>query len=246
MPTPFTHLHYAHRWLNDPQQPPAIQRSLTALQSDFLLGSVAADARVPAIDSRAATHFYTYSDPISEHPWRVMLAQNPSLPPHSGASRAFLAGYVFHLAMDEYWSREMLEPHFARGTWGKNRTERFYVLHLLLISMDERDRAALPAGVADCLRQSQPHDWLPFMSDLILTEWRDFIARQLEGHSETLEIFGGRILKSPAELRAALDSQEQMDDLLYQHLTPPFLADFEQHMYDFASEQLRVFDEDCR
>ncbi|MFQ3674001.1 MAG: hypothetical protein SNJ83_10440, partial [Aggregatilineales bacterium] len=61
------------------------------------------------------------------------------------------------------------------------------------------------------------------------------------GQSETLRIFGERIGRSPSELRQTLDSPEQMQRLLYQHLTPSFLADFEQHMYDFACEQLAVF-----
>ncbi|XWX03211.1 hypothetical protein VZO05_11935 [Aggregatilineales bacterium SYSU G02658] len=241
MPTPFTHLAYAQRMLDSADScllmlNPAVERPA------FLLGSVAADARVPALDSRAATHFYTYTEPMRDHPWRVMLAQNPYLDhPTDPALAAFVAGYVFHLAMDEYWSREMLGPHFAHGTWGSSRAERFYVLHLLLIAMDERDERTLPPHVAAELERCQPNHWLGFMSDDILSDWRDFIARQITGQSETLRIFGERIGRSPQELRQVLDSAEQMHHLLYQHLTPSFLADFEQHMYDFACEQLAVF-----
>jgi hypothetical protein len=242
MPTPFTHLAYAHHWLNDPRSPSSETAFAQAYLPDFLLGSVAADARVPAKDSRAATHFYTYTAPMKDHPWRVMLGENPSLAcPDDEHLRAFVAGYAFHLAMDEYWSNEMLAPQFAFGTWHPDRTQRFYVLHLLLISMDERDRATLPPSDVTTLPHCHPHHWLPFMSDDILTGWRDFIASQILGESKTLEIFGGRINQTPAQLRPVLDSKEQMHELLYQHLTPSFLADFESRMYDFASEQLSVY-----
>ncbi len=242
MPTPFTHLAYAHQWLNDPRSPIAETSFAQNYLADFLLGSVAADARVPAKDSRAATHFYTYTTPITEHPWRIMLSENPLLVcPDDPRLRAFVAGYAFHLAMDEYWSKEMLGPQFAFGTWHSDRVERFYVLHLLLISMDERDRATLPLSDVTTLPLCQPNHWLPFMSDNILTHWRDFITSQIVGESKTLEIFGSRINLTPEQLRPVLDSSEQMHNLLYQHLTPSFLADFESRMYDFASEQLAMY-----
>jgi hypothetical protein len=241
MPTPFTHLAYASRLLESADRHWLLPNTTEELPA-FLLGSVAADARVPALDSRAATHFYTYTEPMHDHPWRVMLARNPDLAhPDDPALAAFVSGYVFHLAMDEYWSREMLGPHFANGTWGSSRAERFYVLHLLLIAMDERDEQRLDPALAAELSRCQPNHWLGFMSDDILRDWRDFIARQITGQSETLRIFGERIGRSPSELRQTLDSPEQMQRLLYQHLTPSFLADFEQHMYDFACEQLAVF-----
>lgn len=241
MPTPFTHLAYAHRWLEDSSSDAVMRIRLQRHLPDFLLGSIAADARVPSVDSRAATHFYTYTDPMTEHPWRVMLAQHPTLLQLASDGQALVAGYVFHLAMDEYWSLHMLEPHFANAKWGSDRAERFRVLHLLLISMDERDRDGLPASDAHTLLESHPHGWLPFMSDTILIDWAAFMARQIVGDSQTLEIFGGRIQQSPAQLRAILDAPDQMQAVLYQHLSRTFLADFEQRMYDFASQQLDCF-----
>jgi hypothetical protein len=242
MPTPFTHLAYAHRLLADDTLLAPIASPLKAHLSAFLLGSVAADARVDAKDSRAATHFYTYTEPMRDNPWRVMLQQNPSLKqPPDADLRAFVAGYVFHLGMDEYWSAEMLSPHFAFGNWGESRSQRFFVLHLLLISMDERDLAYLPKNDSLQLQHAQPRHWLPFMNDKILRHWRDFIAEQIRGESQTLAIFGARINQKPEQLRPILDSPDEMHRLLYQHLTPEFLADFELKMYAFAKEQLLLY-----
>jgi hypothetical protein len=241
MPTPFTHLAYAHRLLNDVTFSTHTPR-LKSQVSAFLLGSIVADARTDSPKGRAATHFYHYTEAMSDHPWRIMLKENPVLAhPNEEAWRMFVAGYVFHLGMDEYWSVEMLEPHFANGAWGKDRYNRFYVLHLLLISMDERDYKTLPQSDIEALCAVSPENWLPFMPDKIILDWGDFIAQQISTTSETLQIFGGRIRRDPQELRATLDSAEEMQRLLYQPLSPEFLTDFEEKMYAFAKEQLRIY-----
>ncbi len=242
MPTPFTHLAIANRVLTDAALLPSTQHLLQAQLPAFLLGSVAADARISPTSQREDTHFYHYTRPMTDHPWRVMLAQYPSLAaPRDDAQRAFVAGYVLHLAADEHWSRYMLEPHFARGTWGGNVQARFFVLHLLLIAMDERDLAALDRQQAHTLAACQPRDWLPFMSDSVLCEWNAFIAQQLLGESETLRIFGERIQRTPAQLRAMLDDAAHMHNVLWQHITPAMLAALEADMYAFSREQLETY-----
>ena len=243
MPTPFTHLAVAERLLADPQLSDPIRALLQAERSAFLLGSVAADARVNSGGSRVDTHFYSYDQPIAEHPWRLMLAQHPRLrAAASPAQRAFLAGYVAHLAVDEYWSMEMLRPHFVERQWG-TRDLRFFMLHIILIHMDERDYAGLAGWQQRTLAAAEPDNWLPFMDDGTLCGWRDLIARQLGGESETLEIFGGRIHKTPAEFRAVLDSAEAMQINLWEHIPQAELARVEGLMYEFAREQMAAY---CR
>lgn len=241
MPTPFTHLHAAQRLLADPLLPAATRDLLAAERPAFLLGSVAADARVPS-GRRADTHFYAYDEPLRDHPWRVMLQQNPALSPACGpAQRAFVAGYVAHLCMDEVWSLDMLAPYFAQGEW-LTPSERFFMLHVILIHMDERDYGLLDGWQREALLAAQPADWLPFMSDAILREWRDFIGGQLPpGHSQTLDVFGGRIKRAPAEFRATLDSPATMQASLWDHVPLAALAAVEARMYTFAREQMQVY-----
>jgi len=181
MPTPFTHLYIASRLLHDERVSAAAQAILAAHQPCFLLGGIVADQRLEGME-RADTHFYHYTRPMPDNPWREMFRQHPTLmQPKSEAHHAFLMGYVAHLAADEYWSRHMLGPHFANGEWGEDRFDRFFVLHLLLIWMDERDEDRLPQETADLLRQCFPNDWLPFLPDDGICDWRDFLADQLEG-----------------------------------------------------------------
>lgn len=243
MPTPFTHLETAQRLLVDEQLPATIRAAIMAEKPAFLLGNIAADARVNGDLNREDTHFYAYDKGIHDHPWRVMAQRNPNLlMPVSSSQRAFVAGYVAHLSIDEIWSLNMLGPHFAGREWG-SRSFRFLMLHILLIYMDERDYQQLQAWQYECLHASQPEGWLPFMNDSILIGWRDLVGNQLPpaGHSQTLEVLGRRIDKHPDELRAILTSPEQMQTDLWANISPDLLATVEGDMYRHAREQLCVY-----
>jgi hypothetical protein len=243
MPTPFTHLQTAQQLLKDEQIAPSIRVLLNTERSAFLLGNIAADARIDSGMMRADTHFYQYDKPMIDHPWRVMMARFPALKEaQSEAQQAFLAGYVAHLSMDEIWSLNMLGPNFVDREWG-TRELRFLMLHVILIYMDERDYSALESWHKDSLYAAQPDSWLPFMSDQVLTGWRDMIGMQLppDGKSLTLEIFGKRISKTPDEFRAILDSPEEMRDNLWDNIAPEILVQIEARMYEFAREQMLAY-----
>lgn len=242
MPTPFTHLRTAQRLLDDKDISPALRELLYAQHSAFLLGNVAADARVDSGLLRANTHFYQYDQPITQHPWRVMLDQNPSLSaPTNDAQRAFVAGYVAHLSMDETWSLEMLRPHFVEREWGTQQS-RFFMLHILLIHMDERDYATLNETQRSLLQAAQPESWTPFMNDDTLKRWGDFIAEQLPpGESHTLQVFGQRIRKTVKDFRTVLDSAEEMQTGLWANIAPEILEQVEAQMYIFAREQMVTY-----
>ncbi|MCB9451191.1 MAG: zinc dependent phospholipase C family protein [Anaerolineaceae bacterium] len=240
MPTPFTHLETAQRLLQDPLLPAQVRTGLAQERGAFLLGSVAPDARMDGL-TRDDTHFYAYTSAITRPPWRVMLDEFPVLiPPHSAAHRAFLAGYAAHLAVDVVWTVEMLGPHFATGSWGESRPFRFLMLHVLLIHMDERDLAALQPWQPATLAKAQPDSWLPFLTDTVLADWRDFIYQQIkaDGESQTLAVFGARINKTPDDLRAILDSPQQMQAGLWDNIPRETLAEIEARMYASARVEM--------
>lgn len=241
MPTPFTHLEMSLRLLADPVIPVSIRESLDAYRADFLLGGIIADAR-PESGKRADTHFYEYTQPMPDNPWREMFRQHPSLlSVQSDAHKVFLAAYVAHLAADEYWSRYLLHPHIAMAGWGDGLRDRFYMLHFLLIHMDERDEKRLPAFVPSNLRQSEPQTWLPFLGDNLIRNWRDYIAKQLETESDTLNVFGARIETSAEKMRQLMDDSDWMQKRLWQHVTPALLSETEANMYEFSRQQLLIY-----
>lgn len=242
MPTPFTHLAAADRLLADPALPPDLHALLHAEQSAFLLGNIAADARVSSGISRELTHFFRYDHPIVEHPWRVMLTRHPSLTAvEAAAGRAFLAGYVAHLTMDEVWAVEMVLPHFYRADW-VSAEHRFLMLHIILCHMDARDYRLIPGWIGESLAAAQPDDWLPFMPDPDLSAWRDYIGGQLPpGDSQTLDIFGGRLGLPGSALADILASTEQMQTGLWDHVPLARLAQVEAAMYEAARTEMLTY-----
>ena len=243
MPTPFTHLVYAQHLLSDPAVPEEDRALLNANIGAFLLGSVAADAQALAGLKRDDTHFYSFDKPMEDHPWRVMLMRYPSLrEAHVDDWRAFLAGYVMHLSMDEIWSLEMTGPEFAGREWAPQR-QRFLMLHILLITLDERDLARLDERLNECLRDVPVYHWLPFLSDDVIHDWENLIYRQIApgGESETLAVYGLRVGKTSEELRAILDSPEQMERDLWANVTHEKTAEVEAHMLDHARAQMIAY-----
>jgi hypothetical protein len=242
MPTPFTHLASAQTLLQDPLVPAQMRAFLHEHLPAFLLGNIAADARISGNVAREHTHFFSYERPIEQHPWRVMFTQHPTLAPaHSPSQRAFLAGYTAHLSLDEIWSIDMVRPHFGLGDWG-TRYHRFLMLHIILIYMDERDYHALEDWQQPTLCAALPQQWTPFLNDDTLTEWRDFIGRQVpHGASETLAVLGERVQKTPAELRVILDSPAQMQSDLWQYVPQDVLAQVEANMYAHARSQMIAY-----
>ena len=245
MPTPFTHLRILQSLLVDERLPILYRKLLSRQRPAFQLGSIVADARVASGVGREVTHFYAYGSPISERPWRRMLRLYPALTtPIDEAHLAFLAGYVAHLAVDEAWTLKMVRPRFWECEWlGVDRHDKFLALHLILTVMDERDESLLASWQAASLTESAPHEWLPFMSDEILRGWRDLVARQIlpDGTSETLNIFGLRLQRDPAEIRSALDDPARMDHYLWRHIPPSLLAEVERQLYAYARDQLAVY-----
>lgn len=243
MPTPFTHMLVAQRLLSDSAIPAPQRALLKAHTGAYLLGSVVADAHGLAGLRREDTHFYAFDKPMEDHAWRVMMARYPALAAvRDPAWCAFLAGYVMHVSMDEIWSLDMTGPEFADREWAP-RVQRFLMLHILLIYMDERDLPLLNRRFNRSLHDVPVHHWLPFLDDAIVHQWGEYIYHQVMpgGVSETLEVYGSRLQQSPGDLRAILDSPERMHDELWTHVTPEKTAEVEMLMLDHARTQMVAY-----
>lgn len=243
MPTPFTHLAIAQRYLKDDRLDASIRDALKAQEAAFLLGNTAADAHFLANLQREQTHFYRYDKPIVEHPWHKMIAEYPALEhPDNATQRAFIAGYIAHLSVDEWFAMHVTRVHFALTRWAPDK-ERFTMLNVILTVMDERDQQVLTPDLYQALAMASPATWLPFLPDQALIQWRDLLAKQLspEGESLTLPIIAPRIHKSVPELRQMLDSQDYLNEHLWQHVPADDVAKQEAAMYDFAWDQVIQF-----
>src|SRR5258708_27250290 len=141
MPTPFMHMALAERLIADPVLPAGVRDFLVSNWGAFLLGSIAPDARVSSGIDRVGTHFFEYVPHIDPSAVQVMMTRHPELTRAAlteDAQRAFIAGYVAHLTMDQIWCTELLFPVFIEGKWGE-RAAKNLALHLLLSHTDQRD-----------------------------------------------------------------------------------------------------------
>jgi hypothetical protein len=241
------HLAFAQRVIDDPLLPTATRTLLTAPENwgAFLLGSIAPDARVSSGIRREDTHFFEYTPEIAVPPITVMLNQFPQLKRdqlNTDSHIAFVAGYGAHLAMDEIWCVDLLFPYFMHR-WD-DKYNSFYMLHMLLGTLDARDYDRLPRGEHyAAVVAAQPDRWLPFIPDDALVEWRDLIAGQIApgASSSTVEILSQRINMPPAEMHSFINTPEQMDQALWRKVPPAIIANVEQSMYDRARDVLRTY-----
>lgn len=242
MPTPFTHLVTAAHLLEDASLPASLHDALLRETGAFLLGNIAADARVSSGLQREQTHFYAYDRPMLDHPWHVMLHDFPTLlKPETPAQRAFVAGYVAHLALDEVWSLQIVRPYFGQAEWAPG-PQRFFLLNALLVAMDMRDYPLLNDWQRPTLLSAAPHRWVPFMTDADLTGWRDFVGLQLppSGVSQTLDVIGPRVGQTPEALGTFIQSAEAMAPL-YANVPADILAQTEHAMSERARQDLLAY-----
>lgn len=243
MPTPFSHLASAQRLLDEERLPAPGRARLWEQLPAFLLGSIAADGHASAGLRREDTHFYTYDRPIATPLTEALLTRHPLLrSPHAAAQRAFVAGYIGHLALDEVWTERVMRPHFIEAAWGDSG-ERFLMVNVLLAGMDERDRGLLQPGVMQALSGATPAGWLPFLPDPALIVWRDQIAVQLEpgAPSQTLPIVSSRTGLTVEELSELIHSEAAQETRLWAHVPRAVVDETEARMQDYAIEQVAEY-----
>ncbi|NJL92558.1 MAG: zinc dependent phospholipase C family protein [Anaerolineae bacterium] len=163
MPTPFMHLRAAHRFLSESPLAEIFRQQVESPNwlGAFLLGNVAPDARVSGGHSREATHFFEYQAHVEPHAGDALLAAYPQLRAEQGAGRAFVAGYLAHLAMDVVWCEDMLFTQFYQRDWG-DAASKYLLLHVLLCYLDERDYKQWPIIFYDALHAATPQGWRLF------------------------------------------------------------------------------------
>ena len=217
MPTPFYHLSVAEELLGSGRLPARSQALLAAERGAFLFGNTAPDVQVISRQPRQDTHFFDLPlRSVRRTPWEQLFSMYPALrradrlPP---AQAAFLAGYLSHLQADWLWVKEIFVPVFGmRSPWG-TFPQRLYLHNVLRAYLDRQILPGLTNGTCSSMRRAAPVDWLPFVGDEHLRQWRDLLVSQLhpEAPSQTVEVFAARQGIPPDEFYRVLDSEEAME-----------------------------------
>jgi hypothetical protein len=230
MPTPVMHLALAEEILHGDSLPLAIRHLLTQQRGPFLLGHTAADVQTVSGQARRETHFYSIPRTDERPAYEALFAAHPGLaradrlPP---AQSAFVAGYIAHLLLDELWLEHVFQRYFIGQAWG-TQAERLFLHNVLRTWMDRQDQQRLNGTIVTALRQVDPQGWLPFVGDVHLRAWRDWLVGQFEpGHSvQTAAVFAQRMGVSVAEVEAVLMSPQQMETRIFGHVPQAALQSF--------------------
>ena len=207
---------------------------LSEHRSEFLFGNTAPDVQVVSGQPRASTHFFDLPLQPDERPaWGKFLASNPRLANPGelpAAQAAFVAGYLCHLQADIFWIKEIFIPVFGRRSQWESFPKRLYLHNVLRTYLDRKILPELSNGAG--ISGVNPDRWLPFVQDIHLISWRDFLTSQLHpgARIQTVEVFAARQGISPDAYYALLSSEERLDEEIFTHLPRQALDDYRQEI----------------
>ncbi len=113
-------------------------------RGNVYLGSTAPDVRVLTRWDRQRTHYFDIHNFDDQSSVRAFLDDNPTLQDPAGLatpSRAFIAGYLSHLVVDEMWIGAVYRPYFGERS-GLGGTVRANVIDRALQFSLDADRRA--------------------------------------------------------------------------------------------------------
>ncbi len=236
MPTPFYHIQVAEDLLRHPALASHIRQVLEAQRCIFLFGNTAPDVQVVSHQSREDTHFFTLPfDPGALPAWEVLLENYASLSdpwqmPLEQA--AFIAGYLCHLQADWYWVKDIFDPVFGPASDWSTFWHRLYLHNVLRTYLDQEVSEKLLKSAGFCLEAVLPMNWLPFVEDRYLLEWRDEVFGQLlpGASAHTVEVFAERQGISPEEYYRLLNDEEAMEAQVFSHISHQALGQYRQSL----------------
>jgi hypothetical protein len=247
VPTPFYHLSVAEELLGSGRLPARVYALLAAERGAFLFGNTAPDVQVISRQPRQDTHFFDLPlRSLKRTPWQQLFNAYPALrradrlPP---AQAAFLAGYLSHLQADWLWVKDIFVPVFGmHSPWG-TFPQRLYLHNVLRAYQDRQILPSLTNGTSASMARATPADWLPFVDDEHLRQWRNLLVSQLrpEAPSQTVEVFAARQGIPPDEFYRLLDSEEAMEREIFARVSRQTLDLYRQRLVEENLSLLEMY-----
>lgn len=213
----------------------------------FLLGNTAPDVQVISGQARQATHFFTLPiQSAAAPPWEAMLLEHPELmyvEHFPGSRSAFLAGYLCHLQADWVWVLTLFLPTFGPEQTWETFPRRLYLHNVLRAYLDEQVIPTLTADVVGNLKDTRSENWLPFVRDYHLDDWRDFLTNQFKPGAEvkTVDLFASRQGIDPQEFYSLVKSETDMESQVFERLPRATLIDFRDQIISMNLELIQSY-----
>lgn len=216
----------------------------------YLLGSTSPDIRVITGRSRAETHFYDVNaeDVTSGIP--KLLEAHPHLVRLQGRPRAFLSGYITHLATDELWIEQVYRPYFGRNSVLNGTLEANVMDRVLQFYMDSKERVDRDRFKAfyEYIFQADPGDEVKFIDLPTLHRWREVVGNILnqdptwEGfRSFAVRRFVGRSEVNDEQVRALFESLPEVLERTLKHVSPERVAAFREDAIQCSASAVRRY-----
>ena len=247
MPTPFYHIVLAEEILDDSRLQKFVRNLLSDELSAFLFGNVAPDVQAVSSYTREDTHFFSIDNVKKNIAHEEMLAKHKELSDVrrlSSVRAAFVAGYLAHLLLDQAWIVEVFNPVFGKTVnWGEFR-ERLFLHNILRTFLDQRDYERLPGDInqkfALYIFSTQ---WLPFVENIYLYRWHNFLSEQLADGSSprTIEVFAARMGRKSEDFEEILLRHDLLEEKIFSRVSRTSLEKFRKRALDNSVVMLNYY-----
>ena len=225
--------------------------AIDADRGSFYLGSTAPDIRVITRLEREHYHFFELDDFESQDSVARMFEEHPSLRNSARldeATRAFMAGYLTHLVMDQDYIETIYRVYFGPAAWGDD--PRGNVLdRVLQYEMDrrERERRDEMDGIREVLANTSGAADVAFIGGETLGRWLE-VVRDIALQPATWDRFpqmmnrhlmGAGYSESEIE-QFCRDVPEILRETL-EHVSEPRVQDFLAQAMDRSLERVREY-----
>ena len=219
-------------------------------RGSFYLGSTAPDVRIITRRDREDTHFYTLRDLDHQDSIARMFAAHPRLeagPELDAPTRAFMAGYLTHLVMDQHYIECIYREHFGPSGTLADDARRNLLDRVLQYEMDRREReedrvAEIREALACCTMEAE----VELIERDTLLRWRE-VVMDIASHPPTWERFifmAGRHTEGLGSERELEQFYRDLPDILSEtldHVTEVRVREFMDETIDRATERVRDY-----
>ena len=218
----------------------------------YYLGSTAPDMRILMRVDRKLTHFFELNDFEPQDSIARMFEAHPDLGDAVSLDpgmRAFIAGYMTHLLMDEHYIQSVYRVFFGErsplgGDLWANVLDRS--LQYEMNRRDLEDDAAL-TDVRKAIDASQSTVGVPFIEEELWPEWRDFtrgITHQrpdFERFPRVMQIHLRRVGFSDERIEEIGNDPPQIINEAFEAVNEERLSQYLEEATELAHDRLRLY-----
>ncbi len=226
---------------------------IDADRGSFYLGATAPDIRVLTRGDREHTHFFTLDELANQDSVARLFATHPRLRDAAALdtpTRAFMAGYLTHLLMDQIYIERIYREFFGSGSAFGDDPRGNVLDRVLQYELDRRQREAADAmaEIHEALANCNSAADVRFIEQETLARWRE-VATDIAAQPPDWERF--KRLASRHLHAAGLDTDEAIEQFYrdlpavlqetLDHVTEARVEEFMAAAVDQATARLREY-----